>query len=247
VLYVLLVGVAFLAGAQNALAGGGSFLTFPALLAAGLGARAANITSTVALFPGQIATGWSGRAHVAGVPGLSVRTLAVISVIGGAAGALLLLNTSEAVFQRLVPFLILFATSVFAWGSFFRKPNAGPTRVRPAVSAAVQFAIAVYGGYFGGGIGILLIAALTLAGQNVRTAGATKNAMNAVLNAAAVLIFAFSRDVRWDACLAVAVGAIAGGQAGAWLLLRVNERLLRLAVIFIGLALTVAMFLKAYA
>jgi uncharacterized membrane protein YfcA len=247
VLYVLLVGVAFLAGAQNALAGGGSFLTFPALLAAGLGARAANITSTVALFPGQIATGWSGRAHVAGLPGLSVRTLAVISVVGGAAGAVLLLNTSEAVFQRLVPFLILFATSVFAWGSFFRKPNAGPTRVRPAASAAVQFAIAVYGGYFGGGIGILLIAALTLAGQNVRTAGATKNAMNAVLNAAAVLIFAFSRDVRWDACLAVAVGAIAGGQAGAWLLLRVNERLLRLAVIFIGLALTLAMFLKAYA
>src|SRR5271163_2258845 len=89
-LYVLLVGVAFLAGAQNALAGGGSFLTFPALLAAGLGVRAANITSTVALFPGQIATGWSGRAHVEGLPGLSVRTLAVIGLAGGAAGAVLL-------------------------------------------------------------------------------------------------------------------------------------------------------------
>ena len=160
---------------------------------------------------------------------------------------MLLLNTSEAVFQRLVPFLVLFATAVFSWGSFFRKPDVGRARLPPAASAAVQFAIAIYGGYFGGGIGILLIAALTLAGQEVRTAGATKNALNAVLNAAAVLIFAFSRDVRWDACLAVALGAIAGGQAGAWLLLRVNERLLRLAVIFIGLALTVAMFLKAYA
>jgi uncharacterized membrane protein YfcA len=246
-LYALLIGVAFLAGAQNALAGGGSFLTFPALLAAGLGARAANITSTVALFPGQIATGWFGRAHVAGLPGLSVRKLAVISLAGGAAGGVLLLNTSEAVFQRLVPFLVLFATAVFAWGSFYRKPDAGRTRLPIVASAAVQFVIAIYGGYFGGGIGILLIAALTLTGQDVRTAGATKNALNAILNAAAVLIFAFSRDVRWDACLAVAVGAIAGGQAGAWLLLRVNERLLRQAVIGIGLSLTVAMFLRAYA
>jgi uncharacterized membrane protein YfcA len=246
-LYALLVGVAFLAGAQNALAGGGSFLTFPALLAAGLGVRAANITSTVALFPGQIATGWLGRAHVAGLPGLSVRTLAVISLAGGAMGAVLLLNTSESLFQRLVPFLVLFATTVFTWGSFFRRPGAGGVRLPIAASAAVQFVIAIYGGYFGGGIGILLIAALTLAGQEVRTAGATKNVLNAVLNASAVLIFAFSRDVRWDACLAVAVGAIAGGQAGAWLLLRVNDRLLRLAVIGIGLALTVAMFIRAYA
>ncbi|MEJ0045178.1 MAG: TSUP family transporter [Rhodospirillales bacterium] len=92
-----------------------SFLTFPALLAAGLGVRAANITSTVALFPGQIVTGWAGRQHVAGLPGLSVRALAGISLLGGALGALLLLNTSEAVFQRLVPFLVLFATTVFAW------------------------------------------------------------------------------------------------------------------------------------
>jgi uncharacterized membrane protein YfcA len=245
-LYALLIGVAFLAGAQNALAGGGSFLTFPALLAAGLGARAANITSTVALFPGQVATGWFGRAHVAGLPGLSVRTLAVISLGGGAAGAVLLLNTSEAVFQRLVPFLVLFATAAFAWGSFFRKPDAGRVRLPRAASAAMQFVIAVYGGYFGGGIGILLIAALSLAGQGVRTAGATKNALNAILNSAAVLIFAFSRDVRWDACLAVAVGAIAGGQAGAWLLLRVDDRLLRLVVVGIGLSLTAAMFIKVY-
>jgi len=245
-LYVLLVVVAFLAGAQNALAGGGSFLTFPALLAAGLGVRAANITSTVALFPGQIVTGWAGRAHVAGLPGLSARWLAAISLVGGALGALLLLNTSETVFQRLVPFLVLFATGVFAWGSFFRRPPEAATPLPPAWAAATQFAIAIYGGYFGGGIGILMIAALTLAGQNVRTAGATKNLLNAVLNAAAVFIFAFSRDVRWDACAAVAAGAIAGGQAGAWLLLHVNERLLRLLVILIGLALTVAMFIRAY-
>ncbi|MEJ0045177.1 MAG: TSUP family transporter [Rhodospirillales bacterium] len=127
-----------------------------------------------------------------------------------------------------------------------RGPVAALAHLPVAWAAAVQFAIAIYGGYFGGGIGILMMAALTLAGQAVRTAAATKNVMNAVLNASAVLIFAFSPDVHWGECLAVAAGAIAGGQAGAWLLLRVNERLLRLAVVGIGLALTAAMFMKAF-
>jgi uncharacterized protein len=245
-IYVFLMLVAFLAGAQNALAGGGSFLTFPALMAAGMGARAANITSTVALFPGQIATGWAGRSQLTGLPNLSVRALAAISLVGGALGAILLLTTPESVFQRLVPFLVLFATAVFAWGSFFRKQAATDRHWPPAAAAAVQMAIAIYGGYFGGGIGVLMLAALTLAGQPLRAAGATKNVLNAVLNASAVLLFAFSPDVRWPSAAAVAVGAIAGGQAGAWLMLRVNEHLLRVVVIGIGLALTVAMFIKAY-
>src|SRR5581483_9094644 len=116
-MFLLLALVAFIAGVQNALAGGGSFLTFPALLVSGLDPRAANITSTIALFPGQVATGLAGRRDVTGLPSLSLRALFLISLIGGAVGAYLLLATPESVFSALVPWLVLFATAVFAWGS----------------------------------------------------------------------------------------------------------------------------------
>ena len=246
-LYGFLVAAAFVAGAQNALAGGGSFLTFPALLLFGMGARAANITSTIALFPGQLASGFAGRAYVSGAAGLSVRALTAISLAGGAAGAVLLLATPESFFQRLVPFLVLFATGVFAWGSFFRRGAAAagaPLGARGA--AAAQFGIAVYGGYFGGGIGMLMLAALTLAGLGVRAAGATKNVLAGVMNASAVVIFAFSPDVHWGAALAVAAGALVGGQVGAWLMVRVNERALQVGVVVLGLVLTLVLFVRAY-
>ena len=244
--YALLVGAALIAGAQNALAGGGSFVTFPALLLFGMGARAANITSTVALFPGQIATGITGRTHVSGAEGLRFRTLVWISLAGGGVGAVLLLVTPESFFERLVPFLVLFATVVFAWGSFARKTSPGRATLSPQVAAAAQFAIAIYGGYFGGGIGMLMLAALTMAGLPVHKAGATKNLLAGVMNASAVAIFAFSRDVHWPAALAVAAGAIAGGQVGAWLMLRVSERGLRIAVVVIGATLTAGLFARAY-
>ena len=245
-LFALLIVAALIAGAQNALAGGGSFITFPALLLFGMGARAANITSTVALFPGQIATGIAGRHHVSGAEGLTFRALVVLSLIGGVIGALLLLATPESFFERLIPFLVLFATGVFAWGSFFRQQEDREAHLSPLGAGCAQFAIAIYGGYFGGGIGMLMLAALTLAGLPVRRAGATKNVLAAVMNASAVAIFAFSQDVHWQAALAVAIGAIAGGQAGTWLMLRVEERLLRLGVVAIGLVLTVALFIRSY-
>ncbi len=244
--YGLLIVAALIAGAQNALAGGGSFVTFPALLLFGMGPRAANITSTVALFPGQIATGLAGRAHVSGAEGLRFRSLVWISLVGGAVGAVLLLVTPESFFDHLVPFLVLFATAVFAWGSFFRRPRPGRTALPPSSAALAQFGIAIYGGYFGGGIGMLMLAALTLAGLPVHRAGATKNVLAGVMNASAVAVFALSPDVHWPAALAVAAGALAGGQLGAWMMLRVSERRLRLAVACIGALLTVGLFIRAY-
>ncbi len=148
--FLLLVG--FAAGVQNALAGGGSFLTFPALLLAGMDARAANVTSTVALFPGQVTTGLAGRRDVSGGAGLSFLQLVGISLAGGVVGALLLLATPPRFFARLVPYLVLFATAVFAWGSFRPRRAAGLRIGRPGAAFA-QFVIAIYGGYFGGGIG----------------------------------------------------------------------------------------------
>ena len=153
------------AGVQNALAGGGSFITLPSLMLTGMDARAANITSTVALFPAQLVTGFTGRAD-AGVPaGLTMRRLFVISLVGGGLGALILLATPAAVFARLVPWLVLFATVLFAWGSFFRKvPAPGEAHLSPGGASVAQFFIALYGGYFGGGIGLLMMAALTMMG-----------------------------------------------------------------------------------
>ncbi len=231
---------------MNALAGGGSFITLSALVLAGLDPRAANITSTVALFPGQVASGWAGRSMVSGLPQLSFRSVGLIGLAGGAVGAGLLLLTPASFFARLVPFLVLFATAVFAWGSFLRRPaDPGQRSTARGPAIAAQLGIGVYGGYFGGGIGFLLMAALTVAGLAARTASATKNALAGVINASAVLIFVFSPDVAWAAALVLGAGAIAGGQFGAWALRRVDERLLRVGVVLVGCALTIGLFLRA--
>ncbi len=243
--FVLLFLVAVWAGAQNALAGGGSFLILPTLMFSGMDARAANITSCAALFPAQIATGWTGRSLAAGVGALALKTLFIISVVGGGIGAVVLLVTPPDFFARLVPFLVLFATAVFAWGSFFRKATHPAHQLGPFGAGLAQFLISIYGGYFGGGIGFLMVAALTLAGQSVRVASSTKNVLAGVMNAAAVAIFLFSPDLHWPQALATSIGATLGGVLGAKLLHHVDEKLLRLAVVAIGTTLTIGLFYNA--
>jgi uncharacterized protein len=241
---LLLFFASLWAGIQNALAGGGSFVTLPSLMLTGMDARAANITSTIALFPGQLASGWTGRRRVAGAADLSFRALAIISLIGGALGAVLLLVTPPTFFARMVPWLVLFATAVFAWGSF------APQRARPVAigrlgAAGAQLGISVYGGYFGGGIGFLMLAVLSAARLMIHSAAATKNVLAGVMNASAVAIFVFSPEVRWRQALISGAGAIVGGLAGGHLLERVNERALRVLVVLIGLALTIGLFLHS--
>jgi uncharacterized membrane protein YfcA len=241
----LLFGAALWAGAQNQLAGGGSFITLPALILTGMDARAANITSTVALFPGQLTGGWMARRLVSGAGRLSFRALVVISLIGGAAGSVLLLLTPTSFFDQLVPWLVLFATAAFAWGSFGRRPTAGSAPVAPWAAGLIQFGIAIYGGYFGGGIGFLMMAALSLAGVAVHSAGATKNVLAGMMNASAVLVFVLSGEVRWLAAAVAGIGAMLGSVIGARMMLRVNERTLRAVVIVIGVILTVGMFARS--
>lgn len=242
--YIILFFAALWAGAQNALAGGGSFITLPALMFAGMDARAANITSTVALFPGQVATAWTGRRLASGAATLPLQALIIISLFGGAIGAVLLLVTPATLFARLVPWLVLFATAVFAWGSFGLNSR-GQARLGRNGTVAAQFVIAIYGGYFGGGIGILMLAALTAAGFVIRAAGATKNLLAAVMNAAAFAIFVFSSEVRWLQAGVCAAGAIVGGIIGSLMLARVNETALRVFVILVGIALTIGLFLRS--
>jgi uncharacterized membrane protein YfcA len=242
---VILFFVAVWAGIQNALAGGGTFLTLPALMLTGMTALSANITSTVALFPGQVTSSWGGRAHVAGAGGLSFRTLVVISLVGGVIGAVLLLVTPSAIFKHLVPWLVLFATGVFAYGSFVPRKADRPPVLGKAGAGATQFAISVYGGYFGGGIGFLMLAALTAAGLSIRNANATKNVLAGVMNASAVAIFVFSPQMQWRQAAIACVGAAIGGVIGGHMVTRVNQKVLRAAAVLIGVALTVGLFVRA--
>lgn len=253
-IFVLITIAGFWAGLQNSLAGGGTFVTLPVLIFSGLSPLAANITSAIALFPGQISSGYAGRKLVSGTQNLPFKHLFYISLVGGAAGAALLLSTPSSVFTALVPWLVLFATGVFAWGSFRpRRADAGGAPgaagsghlvLGRKTTAGVQFVIAVYGGYFGGGIGFLMLAALTLAGLPMRNAGATKNVLAGAMNAAAVALLVTSPHVHWAQAAALCAGAIAGGLCGNWAIHRINEKLLRGLVVGIGVALTIGLFVK---
>jgi uncharacterized membrane protein YfcA len=230
------------AGTQNTLAGGGSFVTFPALLLAGLNPLSANMTSTIALFPNQITSSLAGRKLAGGVGQLSLGLLFALSMAGGVVGAILLRITPVSIFAHLVPWLVLFATTVFAWGSFRKKPVHAAAHGMPLpLLGAVQFLIAIYGGYFGGGIGFLMLAALTIAGQQVRMANATKNVLAMAMNASAFAIFVFSSQIAWLPALALGLGGIAGGFVGAWLMHRLPEKVLR----GFGVVLTVWLFSRA--
>ena len=242
---LLLFAVAIWAGAQNALAGGGSFLLLPTLMFTGMDARAANITCCAALFPAQLATGWTSRKFADGVGAAPLWVFYAVSVCGGAVGAVILLVNSRESFARLVPWLVLFATALFAWGSFLRRPGETHGHIGPFGAVFSQFLIAVYGGYFGGGAGFLMVAALTMAGQNVRVASATKNILAGVMNTAAVAIFLFSPDLYWKQAGITALGAIVGGVSGARVLHHVDEKILRIVVVAIGAALTIGLFYKA--
>lgn len=250
----LLVLLAALAGAQNAVAGGGSFLTFPALLLAGVGPVAANATSTVALWPGSVASIRGYREDVPRDP----RTLAALggaSLLGGLLGALLLLRTPEQTFARLIPFLLLGATLIFALGGRATRGlrglrglgGLGGRRARLAGVAALQLAIAVYGGYFGGGIGVLMLAGLAVLGMtDLHAMNGLKAVLGALINGVAVATFALAGVVAWGVALPMAAGAVAGGYGGARLARRVAPERVRRVVVAIGLALSALFFARSW-
>lgn len=242
--WVILILAGLWAGIQNAVAGGGSFITLPALILTGLDARVANITSTVALSVGQVTTGWGGRKAVEGVPGLPVWLMLAIVIVGGLVGAQLILVTPTRVFEDMVPWLILAATALFAWGSFGPKPAEGKAPVAPALSGVGLFVSAIYGGYFGGGNGIILVTVLTAAGLAIRAASATKNVLAAIINVAALGLFLFAPEVDWTKAVVLGGGAIVGGAIGNMVLARIDERLLRISIVLIGVVLSIALFVR---
>ncbi len=244
---LLILCAGFGAGFINALAGGGSFLTFPALLAAGLPAIDANATSTVALFPAQVATTYAYRHTLRqslGDPRVNGRILAIISLAGGLAGALLLLATPESFFARSVPFLLGGATLVFAFGMVMPK-DADKQWLGPVGILVFQVFVAIYGGYFGGGIGILMLAALTLYGlRDIVLMNSLKMLLASLMNATATAAFVISGRIHWQEAVILSAGSIAGGFAGAHAGSRIPPLYVRLFVIFIGVILSIHFYLK---
>ena len=240
----LLLSAAFVAGALNAVAGGGSFLTLPALVFVGVPPVVANATGTVALLPGYAAGAWGFREDTAPPPGLSMRLLVALSLIGGAAGAALLLVTSNEMFAIIVPWLLLVATILFAFGPQLRELLAGGKPSTAKATAGV-LAVAVYGGYFNGGLGILLLALFGLLGQTQLNAmNGLKNLVSTLLTAIAVAVYAVGGVVNWRYALLMMLAATAGGYIGARVARRIPAQWLRWGIVATGLVMTGIFFAR---
>jgi uncharacterized protein len=260
----LVVLASAVAGAVNSIAGGGTLLTFPALVGLGIPPIVANATSTVALWPGALGSMWGYRRELEGMRHWAI-AFALPSLAGGLLGALLLLRTPPERFAALVPWLVLGATVLFMiqgpvarWreaesgkqegtavtavdaeavpgnAAAFRLPRRS-SRILPSVLVS-QFLVAIYGGYFGAGVGILMLASLGFAGlTNIHQMNGLKNWGGLCMNAVAAITFAFSDIVNWPVAMAMAVGAMLGGYGGSRMAQRVPQRAVRRAIVVIGL------------
>jgi len=241
---------AFFAGVLNSIAGGGTLLTFPILIWLGLDPKVANATSTVALWPGLFG-GVFGYRREMDDSSLILMRLGVISVIGGGVGAWLLIATPSPTFARLVPFLILFATILFMMqgpvNRWLHLPAAGKESTKAWWIGAIvfQFFSAIYGGYFGAGNGILMLAAMGLLGlHDIHRANGIKNFLGVCINSVAVVSFSMMHLVSWPQSLFMAVAALAGGYFGARTAQRVGRVFIRRAIVVIGLVITIGMLWK---
>ncbi|MGB8770072.1 MAG: sulfite exporter TauE/SafE family protein [Candidatus Korobacteraceae bacterium] len=248
---IFLFFAAIIGGTLNALAGGGTFVTFPALLSTGIPAVQANATNTVALWPGLAASTGAYLKRLS-VPRRLLVPLLLTSVVGGLAGSLLLLKTPQHVFLHLIPWLLLSGTLLFAFGNNIRA-MAGKShvvedlatmswRVITATSIA-ELLVAIYGGYFGAGIGFILLGMLAALGmRDIHAMGAIRTLLSVVINAAAVLTFILARAVFWPHCLVMIAGAMTGGWFGAHYAQKADPRKVRGFVIAVGLAMSAYYF-----
>lgn len=241
---------AIIAGAINSVAGGGSLISFPALIGFGVPSIPANATNTAALWLGSLSSAIAYSRDTKIYRDLLL-PLVMPSIIGGLLGALALVVTPPALFDEIVPFLVLFATLLFA----FREPinrlfNLGGTEERVTALGRVwgflfQLFVATYGGYFGAGIGILMLGSLSVMGlRDIHRMNGLKTILGTVINVIAFIFFAFKELVVWNLAALMAIGAIVGGYAGARLAKRVAQRSIHVFVIGVGLSVSVWLFLK---
>jgi uncharacterized protein len=250
---VVLFFAGMLASAMNSVAGGGSFISFPALLVLGIPPVNANTTNTVALWPGSVASMGAYRREFAD-GWRALIPLVLVSLFGGIVGALLLLSTPQDTFAKLLPFLLAMATLLLAFSKRIthavRSRNIGSSMsplMNRTITLILQFFIAVYGGFFGGGIGIMMLAMMSLQGMtNIHAMNGIKTLLATVINGLAVLIFILRGTVYWPQCLIVLGGAILGGYGGAYLAQRFDSEQVRKFIIAIGIFMTVYFFVRTY-
>ena len=243
-LTLLLASAGFAAGALNAIAGGGSFLTLPALLVAGLPPIVANATSALAVSPGYLGSTLGFRNELAQLPRRRLLRETLLSAAGGVLGALLLLLTPSEVFRGLIPWLLLFATALFLLGPWLaqRLVRAG-AQGEPGWRNPGLLAVATYGGYFNGGLGILLMALYSASGEkNLHTANALKNLNSLVLSLVSVLTFVLAGVIAWGPALLMMAAATAGGYVGARHARRLSMRSVRAVVVCTGLVMSALFF-----
>ncbi len=245
-----LAAAAFVGGAINAVAGGGSLISFPALLAAGYPSKAANVTNSVALWPGYAAGSFGYRSELR-TQGTRVKALVAPSVLGAIAGSAILLSTPQSTFDVIVPFLILFACALMAaqdWlGGFAatRRLAARHLEHVPASAHLSIFVLAIYGAYFGAGLGILTLAVLgLLLPDDIQRSNALKGMLSLIINGAGAIYFVAFGPVEWGPAAVMAVGAIAGGYLGVGVARRLGRKWLRIAVIAYGLVVAGVLLAK---
>ena len=244
---VTLAVAGFIAGVVNALAGGGTFFTFAVMVAFGMPALDANATSAVALVPGSIATGAAYRREIT-AHWREILPFTLIGIVGGIAGAWLLIAIGDARFRPLVPWLLGGATLLFALSSRIRasvKTIAGHGGIGPLWGRVVVGIVAIYGGFFGAGMGIMMLATLAVMGtEEFHKANAIKNAVATVATSVAVILFMAGGLVRWPQAIVTTLAAIAGGYLGVMVARRVPESTVRAAVVAVGAVLTLIFFLR---
>jgi uncharacterized protein len=248
----LLFGAAFLAGALNSVAGGGSFISFPALLFAGVSPVMANATNTVGVWPGGVASAYAYRKDLQ-QPRAVLLALSAASFVGGGIGALLLLETRESTFVRLIPWLLLAASTVFTLGGKIAaklraRASGGESRFALAGVTLFQLVISVYGGYFGAGMGILMLAALSMMGMtNIHAMNGLKTILSTLINGVAVVAFIIAGAVAWGPAVVMIVGGTAGGFLGAKVARKVAPSSVRKLVLVVAWGMTIYFFVKTYA
>ncbi len=238
---LLLASAAFGAGVVNAIAGGGSFLTFPSLVFTGVPPVAANATSAVAVFPGYLSSALGFRKELRAVPARRLALFLCLSLAGGVLGSLLLLVTPSAVFSAVVPWLLGIATLLFAFGERVRSWSKNRAETEGLLGKAAAMLVCVYGGYFNGGLGIILLALFSALGmRDLNQMNGLKNGMSFVLSAASVATFTLAGIVHWPQALVMMAAATAGGVSGAFVARRLSASTVRTIVVCIGAAMTFA-------
>ncbi|WP_199119769.1 sulfite exporter TauE/SafE family protein [Pedobacter sp. ASV28] len=245
---LLLFVIGLLAGAMNAAAGGGSFITFPALVYAGVPPISANASSTVALFPASLASAWEFREYIRPFPQVAMWAMVLLTLLGGCAGALLLLYTPAGEFKRMVPWLLLIGSLAFAFGKAAGLYLRSKFSIGKGVVLGGQFLLGIYGGYFGGAVGIMMMAVWSLFGlSDIKVINANKTLFVGVANSVAVMLFIAAGKVAWPETGIMLLATICGGYFGARYTKRIDPVKLRTAIILLNFLITAVFFFKVYA